>query len=268
MATLHRGTPLGAVGKTKDTKLPLYRLDWREVDAGKKPLWTEVGPARQMVDVPLPPLTSPVWAAQLDGLMFAISPAYGEEILYLTRLAKEDQSRNRPFDTVVRERCMGLASKATQLAFYMLSDCIWDVDMEGTGYWMRGSEKLTYEVAMLIRFWDSQTGIGLVSGLAGAYRLHKLPEDEDDTADQMQCDLLKSFDKLVKERHRVIKKLEGKRGFSMGCTIDSPDPDMTKVREFVPPDQKAPLDGLEDPKVAMASEAFDDDDDGFTHPLA
>jgi hypothetical protein len=68
------------------------------------------------------------------------------------------------FDTIVREKLMGLSEKACQLYFWLLGDYIYDGQ---TKYWCKGDWKYQWWRLAGYLFWTGRTGSSLVCNHAG-----------------------------------------------------------------------------------------------------
>lgn len=234
------------------SSIPLYRLDWRDVDEAKIHAHTKWLKERKDLPVskwvPFTPLTNPAWATRLDNLQFAVTDSYGEEIRRLTEMAMSEWDRSRLFDTLVKDACLAPAISMVQTAFFLLSDCIWDpegrpvlisrgrpipeefVSLTHEPYWLRGTEKKTYEVALLIRFWDRQTSRGLVASQAGLNDLinpRPTLSADDSEAFRLRTDLHESFQEQWITREKYVE------GILSNVDEDSApeDPDEDAIRE-------------------------------------
>ncbi|MEI6297409.1 MAG: hypothetical protein WCO84_07280 [bacterium] len=73
--------------------------------------------------------------------------------------------------------------KATYAAFYLLSDCLWDMEAYSPsrgpkGYWDRDHSRDVIRSACLIRFWDYQVNTHHVWSRVGLDKLQELVDDE------------------------------------------------------------------------------------------
>lgn len=150
--------------------VPLYRLDWRDFEEAKVRAykdWLTKVEIPEAQNIPHIPLTNILWETRLDGLQFAITESYGQEIWRLTQLAQAEWGRPLPFQRNIREKCQDTAVAAIYLIFYLLADCIWESIRKTEGKWARGYDtKKIYQVAMLVRFWDRQASENQIGSYA------------------------------------------------------------------------------------------------------
>jgi len=142
----------------------------------------------------------------LYKLRFAIPNYYIREIAYQAKHGQEEWSRvfpedyNHGMDTCVREHCLKSAEAHFETVFYLLADCLFDTQKE------KKDRELWFfaKVAMLIYFWDGQTGSGLLTGdLSGGY--DRLPELYLHSNRKVKCsastvNLVYNFQQLIFER--------------------------------------------------------------------
>jgi len=139
----------------------------------------------------------------LYNLRFEISDDYLKEIAYQSKCGQEEWSRTFPnnynchMDTVMREHCLTPSISHFNVAFSLLADCLYDIDKKKNDrelYWFA-------KVAMLIYFWDGQTGSGLLlyDDFSGGYNeLNNIyPNDE----------FIQNFIKLINNRFNKSKKI-------------------------------------------------------------
>jgi len=147
--------------KLTDEDDSLYLLDWKPKE--KRNLQNEILDGsgglfpKQHLD----------WLYQLR---FVMPNYYVKEIAYQCKKGQEEWSRMWPedycanMDTCVREKCLKPAQAHFDVAFYLLSDCVYDPL----------TKKKNWEVSylakcmMLTYFWDGQTGGGLLMTKSGA----------------------------------------------------------------------------------------------------
>jgi len=166
----------------KDRIQQLFTLDWKTVDAYKEEQYLswrgesheeEVdGPPyayNSQVVVHIPPPTLPEeYDSKVKGLAFALPRQYHEEIEHFTKLFLMEYCRKRNFDTCVRDRCYSTAVSAIGNAFYLLIDCLFNLE---TGSWYRGPYKRVYQHLVTYKFWSGFTGRGLCWNHSGLDQL-------------------------------------------------------------------------------------------------
>jgi hypothetical protein len=109
-----------------------------------------------------------------------IPKTYYNEIIHYRDLAIQEWSRNRPFDTNVRETCLSVGESCVDNFFYLLYDCIYIYNKDLFDNFNLIMNKLDTKefdilerdnfhveinilrVLWLFRFWKNQTGGGLV----------------------------------------------------------------------------------------------------------
>lgn len=104
----------------------------------------------------------------LHSLRFAIPNNYLTEIRRMTQMAMSEWGTSRTFDTDIREMCLGPAIECIRVAFNLISDCAYD---ENTNYFLRVNNKYLLAPLMLFRFWQHQTGSGLIADHSGFNKL-------------------------------------------------------------------------------------------------
>ena len=158
---------------------PLFKLDWDSVDQYKKDEYREHLDARayptdvkkrgttqvqqfiaQVADENWYPTSLPPEIDEkVKDLTFALSHDYKRAIEHYTRLFVEERTQKWKFDTVVRDCCLTVSASAINVAFYLISDCMYNAESDG---WYRGPHKRLYLHAMQYKFWRLYTGRGLV----------------------------------------------------------------------------------------------------------
>lgn len=135
--------------------IPLYRLDWRDVDEAKAKEhqdWLKSLYVNEKDMVPFTPLLNQVWLRNLDNLEFAVTEEYGQEIQRYTSLGASEHSRKSSIkEPHLVTNIARIGTTAINAAFFLIADCIWDKD-----HWYRGEDKTELYKAMLVRFWDTQ----------------------------------------------------------------------------------------------------------------
>lgn len=147
------------VGKSKSGS-HVFMLDWDSVDAYKlechqqwvEEHWRDKAP-------PTPPETLPAeYDKEVKALRFCLNHNYKTEIEHFSRLFVAEHTRTRKFDTCVRDRCHQTAVSAIGNAFYLLTDCTYNV---AQGEWYKGPFKRVYQHMVTYKFWRGLTGRGL-----------------------------------------------------------------------------------------------------------
>lgn len=170
---------LGYAGKTSKARgapeRSLYTLTWAEQE-------TELKQERPKVDSLakfglVDPKTNTGLPLQYDELMwttkFAIPKDYAAEIQRMTLAANNDWALERPFDTVIRERCLEPAIDYIWCAFYLIGDCVWDDEGH---YFDRSWLSIAMPYMLAYKFWRGQTGSGLVCDHAKIDKLRSMVE--------------------------------------------------------------------------------------------
>ena len=157
---------------TKDT--PLYKLDWSACDAAAQKHWEEWKDRRWEIHSTdkLDPETekrnnSLKWSCKLEepyesliqDSVYAINRSYMDEIHRMSMMAAMEWGMERGFDTIIRDMCLKPAIAFAECAFKLLEDCVYDPEMN---YFSRKSINIVLPHALLYRFWQHQTGRGLL----------------------------------------------------------------------------------------------------------
>lgn len=158
---------------------PIFKLDWDSVDQYKaneyaelkQKYWDDTKTCESARPGTLPPEID----EKVKDLTFALSHDYKRAIEHHTRLFVEERMRQWKFDTVVRERCLKVSASAINVAFYLISDCMYNKESDG---WYRGPYKRIYLHAMQYKFWRLYTGRGLVWGKSDLPGLEQIVAQE------------------------------------------------------------------------------------------
>ena len=128
----------------------------------------------------------------LKGMQFAIPSNYLREIKRHVWQARSEWSYvgDLHFDTSVRETCLYPSIAHTKTAFYLLTDCSYD---ESTNYYDRRDERILYQYLMLYRFWQHQTGRGLIDSHSGFDHLEWIVEKDSTFHHDKQKEIVKEF---------------------------------------------------------------------------
>lgn len=156
----------------KERPTRIYRLDWESFDEKKHAQFLDwckrCGHDHERfpfaVSLPEP------YESEVKGYLFALSGGYKAEIIRNAQRAREEWSIARPFDSVICEGCVKPAIEHAKVAFFLLSDCIWDPE---TKYWRRDRIGPLSTSLMAYRFWLNQTGNGMVWYHAGFASLNR-----------------------------------------------------------------------------------------------
>lgn len=161
--------------------LPIYKLDWteKEIAVGKKhEAWLrKYHPDTKMSIVGFygNELPSP-YGSWINEMQYVISPEYKREIRRCAEQALGEWNIKRPFDTSIREMCLGPAIEFVKIAFRLLADCAYDPK---TNYYYRKSDKRILSPALLYKFWINQTGGGMTWFHAGLDYLERLLKENE-----------------------------------------------------------------------------------------
>ena len=163
-------------GENKTTAL--FRLDWSESDKFHENYWMKwvedhayASPSKKIDFVCKFP---DAYERTLQSAFFAIPKPYLAEIHRMTQQAIVEWNAERTFDTSIREMCLKPAISFIECSFDLISDCLYDF---GTNYYTRGHKKYIIRSLMLYRFWQHQTGRGMIESRAQFEALEKWAED-------------------------------------------------------------------------------------------
>lgn len=142
-------------------EVSLYNVNWTVCEEIKRKNFNEWHekhwPKQNIIYYPSLPEN---WINFLNNLTFALDYSYKEEIERCCFRAQEERSLiNRGFDTSIREYCLNTAETFIDVAFFLLSDCIYD---EKKKYFDRRYPHCFIKTMLLYCFWHHQTGDGLV----------------------------------------------------------------------------------------------------------
>ena len=188
----------------KDSKLPLYTLDWNPIDKTRRDRYVKsiVDEVKGIPIDKLYPFTTmpPPYNKWIKGLFFVIPHNYMEEIRRCARLGVIEWSTARPFDTMIKGICLEPAIDYIFVAFRLLADCVYD---KKTEYYYRGKDKIFIAQALLYKFWSFQTGSGLIKDHAQFKRLECYRNVGLDTPELEE--FIKAINKHEKEIFKMIK---------------------------------------------------------------
>lgn len=161
-------------GDSKPKEVPLYSLDWtyKETRCLERHLkWNmENWPN---IHIPFKPDLPEIYDSYVKSLVFAIPGSYHSEIVRNARRGLEEWDVKRKFDTVVRDNCLGPAIEHIYVAFYLLSDCIYD---RSAKYFDRNPNSILARYCLPYKFWSHQTGRGVRRNHARIHNLEGLIE--------------------------------------------------------------------------------------------
>jgi len=143
-------------------KVHLYSLDWGSFDDRKREkFWDWVKKHHpKNGDLQYVPSLPEKYTQAIDDLVFCLDTRYLDEIHRCSRMAFMEWSQQRHFDTSVRDMCLEPAKAYVTVAFRLICDCPFDraAHRFREHDWVRRIASH----AMLYRFWDGQTGGGLL----------------------------------------------------------------------------------------------------------
>jgi hypothetical protein len=88
--------------------------------------------------------------------LIKIPKTYYDEIIHFRDLSIKEWSKQRPFDTNIREKCLEPAISAIDTFFHLIYDCAFMFEF-------RGSQNIDIIKSLwLYRFWKHQTGSGML----------------------------------------------------------------------------------------------------------
>ena len=145
---------------SEQNKTKLYKLDWDSFDEAilkRHVEWNaKCWPSTKFSFIQKFDL---YYEGLLQSLRFAIPNHYLTEIRRVTQTTMTEWGINRPFDTNIKEMCLGPAIKCIQVAFELIADCAYD---EQTNYFLRIDNKYLIAPLLMFRFWQHQTGPGKI----------------------------------------------------------------------------------------------------------
>ena len=142
--------------------IPLYSLDWSYKDLKCKAAHQKwLSTSWPGVDVPFMTSLPQKYDEWITNLTFALSYDYKKEIIRNARQSVEEWNIKRSFDTNVREQCLSPAIEHVYVAFYLLSDCVYD---KVTNYFNRSKNDFLIKYCLSYKFWSYQTGRGCRRG--------------------------------------------------------------------------------------------------------
>lgn len=184
----------------------LYQLDWMQCDAIKLDDHVKwVNDHHEGKDIPFVPTLPKIIDETVCNQLFALNGEYLRAIRSHTRMARDVWNLGLSMDTMARDRALSPTAALVWSALWLLADCAYDPE---TQYYIRTATKIILPYAMAWKFWQYQTGRGLIWRKAKLHKLEKRqnqnvvgsPETalmEKDFIDRMKIhreDLYKSYD--------------------------------------------------------------------------
>lgn len=168
----------------------LYKLDWdsfdQEIDRRHQEWNRQAWPSENLSITQQ--FVEP-YESLLKNFRYTIPQHYLEEIRRSTQKALMEWNQERHFDTNIRDLCLGPAIAHIKVAFELLCDCLYD---EKTNYFLRSQFKhIAFVPLHLIRFWQHQTGAGLILDRAEFLKVEEalsLREDNQPDGPTVACD--------------------------------------------------------------------------------
>ena len=185
----------------------LYTLDWEKIDQSKKEHFLKHD--RVCSDMFFPGTLPTEYDKWVKKMIFAIPSHYLKEIRKSSYKALTEWDGDYPFDTSMREMCLGPAIAHVFVAFRLISDCLYD---PVTNYFSREPIKIISTQALLYKFWSFQTGRGLVKGHSKFYKIEWMIKDQDirlgDDSDKFQ---IRKFIQAINLYEEKLDELYQKR---------------------------------------------------------
>lgn len=179
-------------GRAPVEELALYKLDWEGFEKLPEP-----------------------YEQQVQNLKFAISTQYKTEIFHSKTQAVAGWDRYYPFDTSIREMCLGPAIAFTKVAINLIWDCVYNeenrVYASNDNWWLRN--------AMMYKLWLHQTGRGCVARNANIPNLedllswHKQREKISENTEDLEkfIKTIRNLENQIYRPKNEIKKTKRKR---------------------------------------------------------
>jgi hypothetical protein len=150
----------------------VYKLDWEKFDQVMYDQWAEWKKNAQSSKLEWKYALEPEYERILHETRFALPKSYLDEIHRMCTQAMVEWNMERSFDTNIREMCLEPAICFIKCAFKLLSDCIYDPEKN---YYSRNYDQdLLVPHILMFRFWQHQTGRGLVENHADFDHLRTL----------------------------------------------------------------------------------------------
>jgi len=173
----------------------IYKLDWSEAERIKKEKFEKwannhAGTSDSLKKYQYFPELPQEYDEWLKDFTIALPANYYKTIREFSRRGLEVWSSEYSFDTMIRELCLKPAQAYIEVAFKLIADCLYDA---GKNYFYRGDDKILFAHAALYKFWNGQTGRGLLERNA-------------------DFDRLKSFTKITAcvdgdmQKHKIVRK--------------------------------------------------------------
>ena len=145
----------------------LYTLDWNYKE---KSTQKDVTKPRYIV-------TTPELRKWLDEQTFRLSQSYIREINYQTSQAVEEYNHYCGMDTAVRDYLLAAPQTHIDNAFYLVCD---GLELKGRSF----KYKSIVHSMLLLRFWENQTGDGLIVPFSDIGKLDRLESSDFDKDDK------------------------------------------------------------------------------------
>jgi hypothetical protein len=155
----------------------LYELDWSTQTEKIQSDWYRNIDRMAKEGMPVEDMEFKWWTPepyreQVEQLRFLLDSSYMRGIHKMVRYGMEIWNDSWDFDTNIRDACSGPAVEAIWCAFMLLEDCLYN---EGRNFYER--DPAISEIAlcsMCLRFWDHQTGRGLLWDFAKVERAREM----------------------------------------------------------------------------------------------
>jgi hypothetical protein len=173
----------------------IFKLDWSNSEKKKKRNFDKW---RENKDIEYVPSCSEYWSNYLDNLLFVIPNNYMYEINRCSNEALREKTVKKQFDTMIRDYCHNITETYIDVAFYLISDCIYDPK---TNYFSREHDRRIVKAVMLWKFWAHQIGLGLIEYISKINKIRNYDFNKSDRKDFVnKCfNLIINFDIWSKE---------------------------------------------------------------------
>jgi hypothetical protein len=172
--------PSGKHGHTRG----LFQLDWQGCDAIK--LDDHIKWVRDQhpdKDLPFVNTLPPIIDETVKNQFFALDEQYLNSIRSHSQAARDIWGARYSMDTMARDRAMQPAEALVHSALWLLADCAYDPEAK---YYIRTPTKIILPHAMAWKFWQYQTGRGLLWRKARLYDLEDRVEGSPDVIEMTE----------------------------------------------------------------------------------
>lgn len=186
--------PTSSISKTTD----VYKLDWSGKDKSckkKHDIWINRH-NRSNIKIPFLDSLPNKYDTWIQNLEFSIPTHYMKEIRESTRKGLMEWTRERNFDSRVREVCLEPAISFLRVAFELIADCTYD---RKENYFYRGNDKLLISTTLLYKFWTHQTSKDAIWYNSGCDRIKGFNKESEILVDE--------FLTLIKEHEIEFEKV-------------------------------------------------------------